>query len=83
MSGGSGTGSGKAGGSSATMGSRGGPGLWWFVWRLICYRPGIWLASSYGIIMAAYLVPLLPGLIIRAFFDALTGEAPAGIGVWE
>jgi len=33
--------------------------------------------------MAAYLVPLLPGLIIRAFFDAITGAAPAGLGVWE
>ena len=83
MSGGSGTGRGMAGGSSATTVSRAGPGLWWFVWRLIRYRPGIWLASSYGIIMAAYLVPLLPGLIIRAFFDAITGAAPAGLGVWE
>jgi ABC-type multidrug transport system fused ATPase/permease subunit len=43
----------------------------------------VWLASTYGIIMAGYLLPLLPGLIVRAFFDALTGAAPAGLGVWE
>jgi ATP-binding cassette subfamily B protein len=55
----------------------------WFVWRLIRYRPLLWLASTYSIIMAGYLVPLFPGLILREFFDALTGEKPARFGVWE
>jgi ATP-binding cassette subfamily B protein len=53
------------------------------VWRLIRFRHWVWLASTYTILMAGYLLPLLPGLVMRAYFDALTGEAPAGPGVWE
>jgi ATP-binding cassette, subfamily B, bacterial len=71
-------------GATGTGGEAGArPRLWWFIWRLIRYRPGVWLASTYGILMAGYLLPLLPGLIIRAFFDTLTGEAPARLGLWE
>lgn len=58
------------------------PPIGWFIWRLIRYRPGVWLASTYGILMAGYLVPLLPGLVMRAFFDSLSGAAPAGLGPW-
>jgi ATP-binding cassette subfamily B protein len=30
-----------------------------------------------------YLIPLAPGLIMRAVFDTLTGKAPAVLGVWS
>jgi ATP-binding cassette subfamily B protein len=53
----------------------------WFVWRLIRYRPLLWLASTWSIVMAGYLVPLLPGLILREFFNTLTGESPARFDV--
>ena len=53
------------------------PGIRWYVWRLLRYRPLLWLASTYSIIMAGYLVPLLPGLILREFFNALSGDQPA------
>jgi ATP-binding cassette subfamily B protein len=29
-----------------------------------------------------YFFPLVPGLIVREFFDALSGDAPAALGVW-
>ena len=50
------------------------------VWRLVRYRP--WL---YGLDVALWtamgLLPLLPGLIIGAFFDTLTGDLPARAGL--
>ena len=58
------------------------PPVRWFVWRLVLYRPLIWLASTWSIVMAGYLVPLLPGLILREFFNTLTGQAAAGWDVW-
>ena len=58
------------------------PPVRWYVWQLLRYRPFLWLASTWSIIMAGYLVPLLPGLILREFFNALTGDAPARFDVW-
>ncbi|HET7769556.1 MAG TPA: ABC transporter ATP-binding protein [Chloroflexota bacterium] len=54
------------------------PPVHWYVWQLVRYRPLLWLASTWSIVMAGYLVPLLPGLILREFFNALTGDAGAG-----
>jgi ATP-binding cassette subfamily B protein len=48
----------------------------------VLYRPLLWLGSTWSIIMAGYLVPLLPGLILREFFNTLTGDGPAGFDVW-
>jgi len=53
----------------------------WYVWRFIRYRPLVWLCSTYSIIMAGYLVPLVPGLLLREFFNGLTGDAPARFDV--
>ncbi|HEU5317578.1 MAG TPA: ABC transporter transmembrane domain-containing protein, partial [Chloroflexota bacterium] len=57
------------------------PPVRWFVWRLMRYRPLAWLASTWSIVMAGYLVPLLPGLILREFFNTLTGDGPARFDV--
>ena len=53
------------------------PPVRWYVWRLVLYRPLVWLASTWSIVMAGYLVPLLPGLVLREFFNTLTGDAAA------
>ncbi|HUS15098.1 MAG TPA: ABC transporter ATP-binding protein [Chloroflexia bacterium] len=52
------------------------------IWRLVRYRPGLYAASLllWGLF---YVMPLANGLILRAFFDALSGHAPAGLGVWS
>ena len=50
------------------------------LWRLIRYRP--WLYGLNAIIWASIaLLPMIPGLIAREFFDTLTGSAHAGLGV--
>ena len=56
--------------------------IWWYILRLIRYRPLLYLGSSFFIILF-YLLPLLPGLIVRAFFDRLSGAAPAGLNLWS
>ncbi len=50
---------------------------WWYVLRLIAFRPGMYVLSSVGI-LSFYLWPLLPGLFVRQIFDVLTKGAPIG-----
>jgi ATP-binding cassette subfamily B protein len=50
---------------------------WWYVLRLITFRPGMYVLSSIGII-SFYLWPLLPGLVVRQIFEVLTVGAPLG-----
>lgn len=54
---------------------------WHYVWSLIRYRPWLYLVSGISIIFAGYLIPILPGLIVRRFFDTLTGNTQAGLNV--
>jgi ATP-binding cassette subfamily B protein len=44
---------------------------WWYVARLIAFRPGLYLLSALGII-SFYLWPLVPGIFIRQIFDLLS-----------
>lgn len=49
--------------------------------KLIRYRPGLFLAT---LLFRGLddLAPFATGLIMKAFFDTLTGEAPAGLTPW-
>jgi ATP-binding cassette, subfamily B, bacterial len=50
------------------------------LWRLILYQPGLYLLDA--VLWALiHLMPLVPGLVAREFFNALTGTAPARFGV--
>ncbi len=50
------------------------------IWRLVRYRP--WLYGLEVMLWTATgLLPLLPGLLTRTFFDTLTGDAPAHVGL--
>ena len=52
-----------------------------FLWRLMLYRPWLYLVNllMWTLIVIA---ELLPGPIIKLFFDALTGDAPAYASEW-
>jgi ATP-binding cassette, subfamily B, bacterial len=55
---------------------------WRFLWSLIRYSPGLYLAAV--IVWTLFFAsPLVPGLITREIFDALTGDAQASLGVWS
>lgn len=55
---------------------------WHTAWRLARVRP--WLfAASMTLWIGVHTLPLSFGLITRWFFDALTGDGPAGMNVWS
>ncbi|TMV50882.1 ABC transporter ATP-binding protein [Paenibacillus mesophilus] len=51
------------------------------LWRLIRYRP-LWYTANAAMWTLIYLAPVLPGLVTKAFFDALTDSAAAKLGIW-
>jgi ATP-binding cassette subfamily B protein len=55
---------------------------WWYIQRLIRYRPGLYLTSGSLASFMFYVFPLVPGLIVRGVFDNLSGNAPASFGIW-
>jgi ATP-binding cassette, subfamily B, bacterial len=54
---------------------------WRYIARLAWFRPGLYLLSGLLASTMFYLFPLVPGLIVRQFFDALQG-ADAGREWW-
>lgn len=52
-----------------------------YMWRLIRYRPG-WYVFNALVWTAIYLMPIVPGLITKEFFDSLTGHAATELGTW-
>ncbi|MDM9383941.1 ABC transporter ATP-binding protein [Chlorogloeopsis sp. ULAP01] len=54
---------------------------WKLLWQLICYKPKLYLIDTFFWILIMGL-PALPGLIIREFFNSLTGEAQFGLSPW-
>lgn len=54
---------------------------WQYAWRLARYRPWIF-TISFALWVVFLALPLVTGLIMRAFFDTLTGSAPATFGIW-
>lgn len=51
------------------------------LWRLTRYRP-LWYTANAAMWTLIYLAPILPGLVTKAFFDAMTGSAAASLGIW-
>jgi ATP-binding cassette, subfamily B, bacterial len=55
--------------------------VWRGTWALIRFRPWFFAANMvFGVIFIV--TELLPGLITRRFFDELTGDAAATLGLW-
>jgi len=51
------------------------------VWRLIRYRPGLFIINC--IAWCIFLcLPLVTGILTKRIFDALSGTAPAGTNIW-
>jgi ATP-binding cassette subfamily B protein len=55
---------------------------WRYIARLATYRPFMALAAIFFVgVTAFYVMPLLPGLIVRQVFNRLTGDATAGFNL--
>jgi ATP-binding cassette subfamily B protein len=47
------------------------------------YRAGTYILMTITVILVPYLFDLVPGLIARAVFDQLSGQAVAGLNIWS
>jgi ATP-binding cassette subfamily B protein/ATP-binding cassette subfamily C protein len=54
---------------------------WKFLWCLLRYNPKLYSIDSFFWILIMGL-PAVPGLIVREFFDTLTGESKLGFSAW-
>jgi len=55
---------------------------WYYLGQLVTYRPFVLLACIFFIgVTTFYILPLLPGLIVREIFNHLTGNAEAGFNL--
>ncbi|MGI5854455.1 MAG: ABC transporter ATP-binding protein [Bacillota bacterium] len=52
-----------------------------YLWRLMCYRPVMYLGNAIAWSLI-HLSELLPSIVASWFFDALSGEAAAGLNAW-
>ena len=52
-----------------------------FIRHLILYRPKLYLVNALAWILI-HTSPVIPGLIIREFFDTLNGQSRLGLGIW-
>jgi ATP-binding cassette subfamily B protein len=55
---------------------------WQYYWRLVRYVPWLYTLNLAAIIVVL-LLEMAPGLIAREFFNALSGAAHIGLGLWE
>jgi ATP-binding cassette subfamily B protein len=54
---------------------------WRVIWRMIRYRPRLWLANLLAMIIAMLFFQV-PGLVMREFFNMLSGDAQVGLNLW-
>ena len=54
---------------------------WYYLWRLLLYRPWLYLLNAVFVIMFS-LIDLVPGLIVREVLNSLSGKVPAHAGLW-
>jgi ATP-binding cassette subfamily B protein len=55
---------------------------WKVVLELIRFRPWLWLVDLAAVALIRFCWQVAPALIIKAFFDYLTGEAQLTFGIW-
>jgi ATP-binding cassette subfamily B protein len=55
---------------------------WKVVLELIRFRPWLWIVDLVSVALIRFCWQVAPALIIKAFFDYLTGAAPLTFGIW-
>jgi len=55
---------------------------WRYVWYLARFKPVLFVASGMMVGVLFYFIPLLPGLIVRSFFDSIDDETAIGVNTW-
>jgi ATP-binding cassette subfamily B protein len=55
---------------------------WWYLWRLARFRFGLYLLSAF-LVGVFYILPLIPGLVLRDIFNRLSDTAPLDMSIWS
>ena len=55
---------------------------WRVIWEMMRFRPWLWFVDLLSVALIRFCWQVAPALIIKAFFDMLTGEAPLRLGIW-
>lgn len=54
------------------------PPVWWYLWKLAAFRPGLYLVFGLLEILFFSGFPQLTAWVIRVFFDTISGQTPSG-----
>jgi ATP-binding cassette, subfamily B, bacterial len=55
---------------------------WRVILAMIRFRPILWLIDLVAIFVIRAVWQIIPGLVLKYFFDMLTGKAAAGLNIW-
>jgi ATP-binding cassette subfamily B protein len=55
---------------------------WKVAWELIRFRPWLWIVDLLSVGLSRLGGQIVPALVMKAFFDMLTGDAPLTFGIW-
>jgi ATP-binding cassette, subfamily B, bacterial len=55
---------------------------WKVIWSMVRFRPWYWFIDFCSVFLMRMGWQIFPGLIIKAFFDLITGEAKLTFGIW-
>ncbi|RIK29772.1 MAG: ABC transporter ATP-binding protein [Anaerolineae bacterium] len=55
---------------------------WKVIWEMIRFRPWLDVIDFFSVALFRFAAQIAPALIIKAFFDMLTGEATLTLGIW-
>ena len=55
---------------------------WKVIWEMLTFRPWYWFVDLVSVALIRFCWQVGPALIIKAFFDMVTGEAQLTFGIW-
>ncbi|HMN60067.1 MAG TPA: ABC transporter ATP-binding protein [Anaerolinea sp.] len=55
---------------------------WRVIWSIIRFRPWYFIIDLVSVILVRVSGQLVPGLLLKAFFDLISGSAPVSLGLW-
>ena len=55
---------------------------WRVIWEMVKFRPWYWFVDLVSVALVRFCFQIAPALIIKAFFDMLTGDAQITFGIW-
>ncbi len=55
---------------------------WKVIWEMLLFRPWFWFIDLVSVALIRFCWQIAPALIIKAFFDMVTGDAQLTFGIW-